>query len=138
MTEVCKGIQRYSVAVNGNDQFCINGKETHFKVKEFACKDGSDELYVDCELIEKLEVMRLYFDAPITINSAYRTKAHNAKVKGSPKSQHLFGRAADIVVKGITPAQVAEFAKKIGFRGVGQYGNFVHVDTRETISYWKS
>ena len=82
--------------------------------------------------------MRSYFGSAIVINSGYRTNAHNIKVGGSKNSQHVLGKAADIVVKGVTPSKVAAFARKIGFRGVGEYNGFTHVDTRNyTTSYWK-
>lgn len=134
--EIEYGVGEFSVRKEGSEYFTINGKKTNFKVKEFACKDGSDLVKVDDELVEKLQIMRSYFGSPITINSGYRTKAHNTKVGGSPNSQHLLGKAADIVVKGRTPKIVGEFAKKIGFTGVGIYKDFVHVDTRPTPSYW--
>ena len=134
--EIEYGVGEFSKKKEGNEFFTINGKKTNFQVKEFACKDGSDTIKVDDELVEKLQCMRSYFGVPITINSGYRTPSHNRTVGGSPTSQHLLGKAADIVVKGKSPKVVAEFAKKIGFTGVGTYTNFVHVDTRPTPSYW--
>ena len=134
--ELEKGVSIYSNKENGNEYFYINGKKTNFQIKEFACKDGTDEIKIDDELVEKLQIIRSYYNVPIIINSAYRTYQHNLDVGGSPNSQHLLGKAADIVVKGIMPKTVGEFAKRIGFKGVGIYSNFVHVDTRETTSYW--
>ena len=136
MIEINEGIKNYSVAASGKDYFCINGKQTHFQVVEFACKDGSDSLLVDSELVEKLEVMRSYFKTPIIINSAYRTEKHNKEVGGAANSYHLKGQAADIVVKGVAPETVASFALSIGFRGIGKYKAFTHVDTREKTSIW--
>ena len=134
--EIEYGVGEFSKKKEGNEFFTINGKKTNFQIKEFACKDGSDTIKVDDELVEKLQCMRTYFAAPITINSGYRTPSHNRTVGGSPTSQHLLGKAADIVVRGKSPKVVAEFAKRIGFTGVGTYKNFVHVDTRPTPSYW--
>lgn len=137
--EIENGPGIYSLKEDGEKYFYINTKKSNFKVKEFACKDGSDEIKIDDELVEKLQIMRSYFGSPIIINSGYRTNAHNTKVGGSKNSQHLLGKAADIVVKGVTPSRVAAFARKIGFRGVGEYNGFTHVDTRNyTTSYWKS
>lgn len=135
-TELEKGVIHYSLASDGNKYYTINGKQSNFKVKEFACKDGSDFLKVDSELIEKLQIMRDYFGRAITINSGYRNEEWNKKVGGAGNSMHLYGKAADIVVSGITPSTVAAFAKKIGFRGVGTYAGFTHVDTRDKTSYW--
>ena len=136
MYELENGVKSFSKRIYGNDYFTINGKRTNFQVKEFACKDGSDLIYIDDELVEKLQIMRDYFNSPITINSGYRTNDYNIKVGGAVNSQHVKGRAADIVVRGKKPSTVAEFAKKIGFRGVGLYNDFVHVDTRSEKSYW--
>lgn len=134
--EIEKGVTVFSKVKVKNEYFYIGGKKTNFQIKEFACKDGSDLIKVDDELVEKLQIMREYFGNAIIINSGYRNTIHNKNVGGSPTSQHLLGKAADIVVRGHTPKEVAEFAKKIGFRGVGLYKDFVHVDTRKTISYW--
>ena len=130
------GVREYSRGLDGARFFYINGIRTNFRVIEFACKDGSDQLYVDSELVEKLQIIRNYFNRPVVINSGYRNEDWNRKVGGSPNSQHMKGKAADIYVSGKSPKEVAEFAKKIGFRGVGLYDTFVHVDTRDKPSYW--
>ena len=115
----------------------------NFKVKEFACKgkDCCSTLKVDTELVEILQKIRDYFNAPITINSAYRCSKHNKKVGGVTGSQHTKGTAADIVVKDVKPAEVAKYAETIGVKGIGLYettkdGFFVHVDTREEKAFW--
>lgn len=108
----------------------------NFKVKEFACKDGSDRLVLDEEFISsKLQKIRTHFGVPVTINSAYRNAAYNKKVGGSSNSYHVKGRAFDIVVKGKTPAEVARYAKSIGIKGVIQYNTFVHIDSRPKKYY---
>lgn len=134
--EIENGVKSYSLKVNGNEYFYINGKRTNFQIKEFACKDGTDEIKIDDELVEKLQVLRSYYGKSLIINSGYRSNAHNSKVGGSPNSQHLLGKACDIVIKGITPSTLSTMAKKIGFTGVGTYKDFVHVDTRKNVSYW--
>lgn len=47
-----------------------------------------------------LDPLREALGKPIIVNSGYRSKALNAKVKGSSTSQHLFGQAADIKIGG--------------------------------------
>lgn len=104
----------------------------HFKAKEFQCKDRSEGLLVATELIEALEKIRNHFKAPVIINSGYRTPSWNSKVNGSPNSYHCKGMAADIVVKGHSSQEVAEYADSIMKQGgVIKYTNFVHVDVRE-------
>lgn len=104
----------------------------NFKISEFRCK-GSGLLPtggMDSNLILKLEELRYRLGGkPIIINSGYRTPEHNRKVGGAANSQHLYGRAADIVVKGVSPSRVYQEADKL-FNGVGKYPTFTHVDTR--------
>ena len=104
----------------------------HFKAKEFQCKDKSEHLLIATELIETLETIRNHFNAPITINSGYRTPSWNSKVNGAPNSYHCKGMAADIVVKGHSSREVAKYADSIMEQGgVIRYTNFTHIDVRE-------
>jgi len=112
----------------------------HFRVSEFACRDGSDKVLIDDKLVELLEFIRDYFEKPITITSAYRTVAHNRKEGGKSNSQHLKGTAADIIVSGVDPEKVVEVAELFlgNSGGIGLYGHkkFVHVDVRKNLSRW--
>lgn len=105
----------------------------HFTGAEFRCKDGTKEFLYCPNLIELLEKIRKRLNAPIIINSGYRTPEWNAKVGGAECSYHVKGMAADIVVRGHTTKEVAKIASEIlGNRGgVIRYTNFVHVDVRE-------
>lgn len=111
----------------------------NFTVKEFACKDGSDTVVIDTELVNVLQKIRDYFGKPVIINSAYRTPAYNAKVGGSSSSYHVKGMAADIKISGISSVEIAYYAQTIT-DGVGAYyyagADFVHVDTRENRVLW--
>lgn len=111
----------------------------NFKVREFACKDGSDVVFVSAELVEILQKIRDHFGLPVTINSGYRTPAYNKKVDGAAYSQHLYGAAADISIKGVSPKTVAAYAETLLPKsgGIGIYGNFTHVDVRAAKSRWK-
>ena len=116
-----------------------------FRAKEFACKDGTDPLFVDSELVQVLQAIRDHFGAPVVITSGYRTASHNTRVGGSKSSQHLLGRAADIQVQDTDPLAVAAYAESLmpGWGGVGRYPvkagrakGWVHVDTRPNKSRW--
>lgn len=110
----------------------------HFNRREFACKCGCGMSNINLQLVERLETIRGYFNAPVTINSACRCPAHNKKVGGAPNSQHMQGIAADIVVKGVPPAEVAKFAEAFWMSGgVGRYKTFTHVDVRMGCARWK-
>jgi len=114
----------------------------NFVISEFACKDGSKEIKVDYELIEKLQKLRDALGKPIIVTSGYRTATYNKKSGGISTSNHLTGRAADIKVTGMTPLQVALAADKIGLKGIGVYPTFTHVDVCGSTAgkkiYWRT
>lgn len=126
-------VKTYSLAKDGATQLSKN-----FKVREFACHDGSDTILIDSDLVTLLQKIRDKFGKSITINSAYRTKTYNAKIGGASNSQHTKGKAADIVIHGVTINEIAQAAEELGARGIGRYDNkgFVHVDVRETKYFW--
>lgn len=104
----------------------------NFNINEFASKDGGGlpKGGMDSTLLTKLEQLRHKLgDKAIVINSGYRTASHNKAVGGASQSQHLYGKAADIVVRGVLPSKVYTTADKM-FNGVGKYNTFTHVDTR--------
>ena len=128
-------INAYSKAQDGTKKLSSN-----FVVSEFACKDGSDAVLVAPRLVMVLQSIRSHFGAAVTINSGYRTPDYNAKVGGVAHSQHCYGTAADIVVKGKSPAKVAAYAREImpDWGGVGIYAKqgFTHIDVRAEKSDW--
>ena len=128
-------INAYSKAKDGGKKL-----STHFKVKEFACKDGSDAVLVAPRLVMVLQSIRSHFGAAVTINSGYRTPQYNTKVGGVAHSQHCYGTAADITVRGQKPAAVAAYARQLmpDWGGVGVYSQkgFTHIDVREVKSDW--
>lgn len=116
---------------------------TYFNSTEFDCHGNGccSQTLINEKLVEYLQKIREHFGQPITITSGYRCPTHNGNVRGATGSRHTKGDAADIVVKGITPREVAKYAESIGILGIGLYetssdGYFVHVDTRTTKSYW--
>ena len=111
----------------------------HFTVSEFASKDGADEVKIDLLLVQHLETIRQHFGKPVTVNSGYRTPAHNAAVGGVKGSYHVKGMAADIVVQGVKSKDVAQYAESLKIGGIGWYekSNFVHIDTRSGCVRWK-
>ena len=126
---------RYSKAKQGGVKLSQN-----FSVREFACSDGSDTVLIDAALVKLLQQIRNWAGASVRISSGYRTPAYNKKIGGAANSYHTKGQAADIVVSGKTPAQVARFAQAIGAGGVGLYtaSKFVHIDTRASRYFWKN
>ncbi|MEW5920673.1 MAG: D-Ala-D-Ala carboxypeptidase family metallohydrolase [Bacillota bacterium] len=94
----------------------------NFLLREFECKDGSRQVVLHRELLERLQALRDALGRPVIVN--------NAAVGGSPHSYHLRGMAADIRVPGLSPAELATAARQASFRGIIIYPTFVHVDVR--------
>lgn len=115
----------------------------NFQYKEFDCqgKGCCSTTIIDEKLVEYVQRIRDHFGKPITITSPYRCEVHNRRVGGATKSYHMQGRAADIVVQGVSSREVAKYAESIGILGIGLYetsadGYFTHIDTRTTKSFW--
>lgn len=106
----------------------------NFQVKEFACHDGSDPIFIHIPLVEFLQKMRDWCGGPVYVekHSAYRTPSWNKKQKGSERSYHMYGLAVDVSARGKTPAQLATWAEAHmpGGGGIGLYKTFVHIDFR--------
>lgn len=58
-----------------------------------------DNLVLLC--LKILQPIRDYWQRPVIINSGFRCPALNEQIGGSKTSQHLFGQAADFIVKDI-------------------------------------
>lgn len=115
----------------------------HFSSNEFDCHGGGccNSTVINEKLVQYLEQIRKHFNKPITITSGYRCVVHNRNVGGATGSRHGKGDAADIVVQGVAPRAVAQYAESIGILGIGLYetasdGHFVHIDTRDYKSFW--
>ena len=128
-----------------------------FKLGEFISKDsryneGEKDKLPPKEFLRRirflaknLERIRAEFNSPVRIISGYRSPYKNKKVGGAKNSQHMQGRAADIMVEGVSSLDVflavvrLVKAGKIQIGGVGLYPKFVHIDVRPTgrISIWK-
>jgi uncharacterized protein YcbK (DUF882 family) len=118
-----------------------------FSLQEFASKDGSgfpnDVLINISELARNLQVLRDYIGKSIRINSGYRSPKHNASLPGAVKnSQHVKGKASDLVVSGMTPKELANAIEllisqgKMKQGGIGVYPNFTHYDIRGVKARW--
>ena len=89
-----------------------------------------------------LQILRDHLDKSIKINSGYRSPAHNKKINGKPKSIHLLGLAADIVVSGMSPKEVFKEVEKLQQEGklpeggLSAYDTFLHIDFRGKNARW--
>lgn len=118
----------------------------NFSLSEYQSKDGAATPLEVIENIrenaENLQVLRDELNARITINSGYRSPSHNKRVGGASKSQHLTGKASDIVVKGYEPFEVFQTIERLIFEGkmkqggLSCYNTFVHYDIRGIKARW--
>lgn len=90
----------------------------HFTLAEFTLSQAAARLGLDnapppeavaelrrlCETV--LQPLRASLGRPIVVSSGYRAPQVNAAVGGAEGSDHLAGRAADIIVPGLTVEQV--------------------------------
>tara|TARA_Y100001963_G_C6748068_1_gene432629 strand:- start:1216 stop:1614 length:399 start_codon:yes stop_codon:yes gene_type:complete len=120
--------------------------EKNFILSEFKCKDGSDvpdSMLDNVKLLAKnLQVLRDEIGKPIRVISGYRSPKYNRKIGGARKSQHMTAKAADIKIKGMTPAEVKRTIVrlikegKMMSGGIGLYRTFTHYDVRGRNARW--
>lgn len=112
-------------------EFCNGWKRwPNFHYRELMSK-GNGALRMHYETLDALQRLRDTLRRPIPITSYYRDPAYNREVGGAEDSYHLAGRAVD------TPVYSAELgrwslwhhASRAGFKGLGLYKTFTHLDT---------
>lgn len=118
----------------------------NFTKEEFDCNDGSEmpiNVYHNIvKVANQLQVLRDELGKPIQVNSAWRSEEYNASIGGVKNSQHIMGRAADIVIKGMTPIEVSKIIEELISKGdmlqggLGIYSSFVHYDIRGEKARW--
>jgi hypothetical protein len=125
-----------------DQQTSPDGSTAHFDWSEFQSHDGSGfgggrvgegEVRENVRrLMHKLEALRRKGgDRPVTVNSGFRSIAHNRAVGGAGNSMHMFGVAADIAVSGLSTRQVYRIAETCGFSGLEAFTNsWQHCDSR--------
>ena len=92
-----------------------------------------DEHPVDPRTLALVYGIQVHFGVPeIRVVSGYRVP------RPGSRSNHGKGRAVDLVVPGVADADVARYARELGFVGVGVYptSQFVHVDVRPRSYFW--
>lgn len=114
----------------------------HFNLDEFTRSETAARMGRKIEIPEAvipnirllaetvLEPLRVNLRRSIFILSGYRPPWLNRAVGGSKTSQHMTGQAADIVVSGYTPAQVARRIVDLGLpfdQVILEFDRWVHV-----------
>lgn len=111
----------------------------NFTLSEFTCKCGCGKCLVHPVLLDRLQTLANYYDAPVFINSGYRCSSHDIAVGGNGLGAHTMGIAADIRINGVSAWEVARTAEKMGFGGIGIITeNDIHLDIRDLSGYDKA
>lgn len=109
-----------------------------FSYKELSCP-CCGVVQLDQRFAAALSYLRSKWGKPLTLNSACRCQAHNARIAGHPNSLHLTrndkwktdgAMAADIAWRNWQPEDKLSFARlahDLGLR-VGLHDGFCHVD----------
>jgi uncharacterized protein YcbK (DUF882 family) len=85
----------------------------------------------------ELDKIRDRYGVPITVNSWFRDTLTNARVGGATASQHLYGGAADVVVRGVHSRQVLrDYAHWPGGLAGTSTNAFTHFDSRGWKARW--
>lgn len=119
----------------------------HFTIDECRCKHCGKN-WTDPRLITLAEKVRhILGDRPMIVHCVCRCRDHNAAVGGSPNSQHMYGRAMDFHINGLSPWTIYTRlidAQRRGLlyhlHGLGVYDWGVHIDCREApgLAKWDS
>lgn len=120
-------VKKYSLKNDGSEFIAPN-----FRIKEFASKDGADEILIDFDLVVILQAIREHFGKAVNVNSGYRTPAHDKAVGGTGSGYHTKGQAADIAINGVDPLVIGLYAAELlGTRGGIEIGDgYLHIDVR--------
>lgn len=106
-------------------------------------RDHGQGVLIDIRLFDLLATVQTMITvvearmAGIILTSGYRTPERNRTIEGAaPNSQHIHGRAADIVVPGVALSLVRDTAEIAGAPGLGRYPDFTHLDVGPPGRRW--
>ena len=104
----------------------------YFDEHEFRCS-CCHKSAMQFKFIKKLTHARHLAAVPFIINSGFRCRDHNKFVCGKSNSSHLVGLAADIACNnGVGRVFILSGLIKAGFKRIGIYPTFIHVDFDST------
>jgi zinc D-Ala-D-Ala carboxypeptidase len=105
----------------------------HFTLDEFTCSEtGENE--ISHAFVADLDKLRSACGFPFIVTSGYRSEQHSDEVKKDAPGYHTKGIAADIFVENSHRRFVIiKKAMAMGFTGLGNGKNFVHLDMRVNL-----
>ena len=118
----------------------------NFNKSEFDCSCGCEmpkEVLINVQkLANQLQMLRDKVEVSIKINSSYRCPKHNKAIGGVSNSQHILGKAADVVISGFKASKTFDLISELIDKGdmlqggLGSYNTFTHYDIRKTKARW--
>ena len=121
----------------------------NFSRSEFACPHCG-EVEIDPLLVATLQRIRDKA-GPVVVTSGYRCPVHNEAVGGVNNSQHIYGRAADIYVPGMSQAALLALVREMTMNediyagdayAIKNSKRAIHIDVRipesQTVRGWKN
>ena len=112
----------------------------HFTRAEFKCRcrrPECDAKPVDRTFLAKLELLRIEWGGALVPTSGQRCPFYNVRVGGSPRSQHMLGKAADFWLPAADVPTFVALAEKLAFGGIGKGLHLVHIDGRQGKTRWE-
>lgn len=100
----------------------------NFTKDEFDCRHTGLNL-MQPKFLERLQILRLAYDAPMAITSGYRHPTHpNEARKGHSYGEHTTGNCCDVAcTSGSERFRLVKLALELGFTRIGIAKNFVHI-----------
>lgn len=102
----------------------------NFSEAEMRCRCGCGRADVDPAFMDRLQLVRGLYAAPMIVTSGFRCAKYNARIGGGP--EHPLGKAADISVAGPNAHKLLKLAAaqfpRIGIKQHGPHeSRFVHL-----------
>lgn len=109
----------------------------HFRVGDFATRDGAPYARIAPSLVQSLEQLQAAA-GPLVIISGYRHLTYNAAVDGVYGSRHMSGQAVDLYSPTRSSLELAHLAIRVlGCTvGLGLGANTLHLDVRGRLATW--
>jgi uncharacterized protein YcbK (DUF882 family) len=125
------------------EEFRIRMKDAHGHIPPSALaafermmRQGNATHPIDPRLVALVGIVSSHFGGKtIEVVSGYRAYT---PTQYTPHSNHNLGRALDFRVQGVSNEALRDFCRTLRSAGCGYYPNssFVHLDVRETKTYW--
>jgi len=112
------------------DEFCRSQTAERLGKKVVVEQQSSIALNLQHLCVAALQPLRDALGVPVNVTSGYRPRWLNAHIGGSQTSHHIFGLAADIVVPGVPPFDVAMLAAELHLpfeQVILEYGSWTHI-----------